>query len=170
MLIDKCRGENQITSDRKKEFKKRVNDAYKQLRKLEVPKVFDSDHANRLMKQYLEQKKPVNREEAFRLLNELQWQWTLNTFKRAKLEQLRKFLDDSFPGDDICDKTQPLQLIVESPYDPGTGVPEDRAYLATYGKTPDYEQVIFDELKKLGLVGATLLDGCKQRLPEIPTI
>jgi hypothetical protein len=44
-------------------------------------------------------------------------------------------------------------MIVETPYyDPSRNVTEDRVYTATYGKTPNYEQVILDQLKKYHLV------------------
>jgi hypothetical protein len=59
----------------------------------------------------------------------------------AALIGLKEFIDNDFK--------EPLKLIVETPYtDPKIGVPEDRVYMATYGYTPNYEQVVFDQLKQ----------------------
>jgi hypothetical protein len=65
----------------------------------------------------------------------------------AAVHQLKEFVVDR-----DC-KGEPLQLMVSSAYtDPVIDKPEDRMYLATYGKTPDYEQVVFEQLKKYHLV------------------
>src|SRR5205823_13682375 len=56
------------------------------------------------------------------------------------IRQLKEFVDRDCKG-------EPLDIIVSSPY---RG--EDRFYRAEYGETPDYEQIVFDTLKKYDLV------------------
>jgi len=60
------------------------------------------------------------------------------------IELLKKFVDKDCVG-------EPLEIIVESPYHDGK-VTEDRFYMASFPETPDYEQVVFDQLKKYNLV------------------
>lgn len=68
----------------------------------------------------------------------------------AAVVGLKEFVDN--------DCKEPFQLILETPYtDPQIGVPKDRAYMVTYGHTPNYEQVVFDQLKKYHIVE----DSCR---------
>jgi hypothetical protein len=142
-----------MTLDRKKQFKNKVNDAYNRLKEVEIPDPDNREQINRLIEQHLQRMQPTTLDDAEKLIWNLKMQWTTIILDLSNLTHLKKYLDDDYPGDDICDKSEPLQLMVETPYtDPKIGVPEGRWYMATYGKTPNYEQVIFDQLKKYDLV------------------
>jgi hypothetical protein len=136
----------------KQALKTRINALVLTVR--EPQQKFTKDDKDEMVERAIKQLK-IQRQEPTRknLENEVLRQSRLEAMKRTEqviynsgIHQLKDFVDRDCKG-------EPLQLIVGSPYQgEDKELIEDRVYLATYGKTPAYEQVVFDQLKKYNLI------------------
>ncbi len=131
--------------DRKTQFKIKVEDAYKRIMKKTMSIPNNQDQAEKLLKQHLEQMKPANEDDAYRLLEDLKHQWSMDSIDLANFVQIKHYLDDDYPGDEFCDKGKNLRVIT---YAPVNG--EDRLFVPK--GEPDSPQYVLEALKKYDLI------------------
>ncbi|MGB7955579.1 MAG: hypothetical protein WCF23_16510 [Candidatus Nitrosopolaris sp.] len=139
------------TEIRKQELKTKINTLAQTVR--EPQQKFTKDDKDEMVERAIKLLK-IQQQEPTRknLENEVLRQTRLEAIKCTEqtiynlaIRQFQDFVNRDCGG-------EPLKMIVESPYHDGGKITEDRVYTATYGHTPDYEQVIFDQLKKYNLV------------------